>query len=78
MRKPFIVRESTEMEVAISHDRDEESLEAKTKWFQTLSMNERTNFLCQFTDMLLGVNPSVVEQKDAQPIEGRVLVVSKT
>lgn len=66
------------MEATISHDRTEESMEAKTRWFQTLSMEERANFLCQFTDMVLGVNPSIVEQKDAQPIEGRILVVSKT
>jgi len=65
------------MEVTISHDRTEESMEAKARWFQTLSMEERAIYLCQITDMVLGVNPSIVEQKDAQPIEGRILVVSK-
>ena len=65
------------MEIAISHDRKEESIEAKTRWFQSLSMSERAELLCQFTDMILGINPSIVEQKDAQPVTGRILVLSK-
>jgi hypothetical protein len=27
--------------------------------------------------MILSVNPDIVEQKDAQPIKGRILVLSK-
>lgn len=61
------------MSKAISHDRHEETLEAKARWFQSLSLSERMDLLCSFTDLIL---PKIVEQKDAQPIEGRVRVLS--
>ena len=61
----------------ISHDRQEEAIEAKARWFQSLSLSERMELLCAFTDLILAINPKIMEQKDAQPIEGRVHVVSK-
>lgn len=62
---------------AISHDRNEETLEAKARWFQSLSPAERLDLLFMFADLILSINPKIVEQKDAQPIEGRVLIVSE-
>jgi len=62
---------------SISHDRREETIEQKARWFQSLSMEQRARLLCEFTDLILSVNPKIMEQKDAQPIKGRVLVVSK-
>ena len=62
----------------ISHDRQEETLEAKARWFQSLTLSERMELLCLFTDLVLSSNPRIVEQKDAQPIAGRILVLSKT
>ena len=61
----------------VSHDRQEETLEAKARWFQSLSLSERMDLLCFYTDLILSNNPKIVEQKDAQPVKGRVLVVSK-
>ena len=66
------------MDKAISHDRQEETLEAKARWFQSLSLSERMDLLCFFTDLILSNNPEIVEQKDAQPIPGRVRVLTKT
>ena len=63
---------------AISHDRQEETPEAKARWFQSLSLSERMDLLCSFTDLILSNNPEIVEQKDAQPIAGCVRVLSKT
>ena len=63
---------------AISHDFQEETIEAKARWFQSLSLHERMDMLCFFTDLILSNNPKIVEQKDAKPIEGRVRVLSKT
>ena len=63
---------------AISHDRQEETIEAKARWFQSLSVSERMDLLCFFTDLILSNNPDIVEQKDVQPIAGRVCVLSKT
>lgn len=62
---------------SVSHDRNEETIEAKTRWFKSLSLEERMNLLCSYTDMILAINPKIVEQKDAQPIAGRVRVLSK-
>ena len=61
----------------ISHDRQEETIEAKARWFQSLLLAERMDLLCFFTDLILDNNPDILEQKDAQPIPGRIRVLSK-
>ena len=66
------------MQPAISHDFEDETLEAKARWFQSLTLNERMEMLCSFTDMILSVNPRMMEQKDAKSITGRVLVLSQS
>lgn len=66
------------MDKGISHGRQEETPEAKARWFQSLSLSERMDLLCAFTELILANNPKIVEQKDAQPITGRVRVLSKT
>ena len=63
--------------MTISHDLAEEAPEAKVRWFQSLSRSERMDLLCFFTDLILENNPSIVERKDAEPIVGRVRVLSK-
>jgi hypothetical protein len=62
----------------ISHDWLQETPEAKAQWFQSLTLQERMELLCQFTDLILAVNPKIVEKKDAKPITGRIRVLSKT
>ena len=66
------------MEKSISHSREDESMEAKARWFQSLSLSERMDLLCSFTDLILSNNPKIAEKKDAQPVAGRVRVLSKT
>jgi hypothetical protein len=61
---------------AISHDYQEETIEAKARWFQALPLTERMELLCLFTDLILTVNSHIVEQKDAQPLAGRVRVLT--
>jgi hypothetical protein len=65
------------MVMTISHDLAEETPEAKARWFQSLSLSERMDLLCFFTDLVLENNPLIVERKDAKPIAGRVRVLSK-
>jgi hypothetical protein len=65
------------MEPAISHKRQEETPEARARWFQSLPLAERMELLCFFTDLILENNPEIVNIKDAQPIAGRVRVLSK-
>jgi len=59
---------------AISHSREEETPEAKARWFQSLALAERMELLCAYYELFLAVNPRLIEQKNAQPIKGRVAV----
>jgi len=61
----------------MSHSRDAETPQEKARWFQSLTFEERADLLCEFTDLVLEINPRIVEQKNAQPIAGRVRVLSK-
>ena len=65
------------IQIAISHDFAEETEEAKARWFQSLTLEERMDLFCAFTDMILSVNPHIVDQKDAKPVAGRVRVLSQ-
>jgi len=61
----------------ISHDRGDESPEAKARWFQSLTVEERMELLCEFTDLALSVNPSLLQEKThAEPAPGRIQVIS--
>ena len=62
----------------LSHDWQEETIEAKARWFQSLSFTERMDLLCWFTDLVMVANPQIKELKDAQPIAGRVRVLTAT
>ena len=63
------------MRKAVLHDRNEETPEAKARWFQSLSMEERMDSLCEFTDLALTINPALQEGKLAQPVPGRIQVL---
>jgi hypothetical protein len=63
---------------AVTHDRSEETMEAKARWFQSLPLSERMEMLCSITDLALTVNPALQERKDAQPVAGRIQVLSAT
>ncbi len=60
----------------ISHSWDEETSEAKARWFQSLTIEERVQLLCEFTDLALSLNPSLLqEKKRAEPAPGRIQVI---
>ena len=50
----------------VSHNRLDESLEAKTRWFRSLSLADRMQMLCEFTDLVMSVNPKVAKAGRAQ------------
>ncbi len=50
-----------------SHDLGEESMEAKIRWFHSLSMEERLETVFAWMDLLLSLNPELLEQKKRQP-----------
>lgn len=61
---------------SISHDRKDESIESKARWFQSLAIEQRMELFCEFTDMILENNPNIVNSKDAKTIVGRIQVLS--
>jgi len=69
------------MEPSVSHDRSEETPEAKAQWFGSLSVAERMDVFCSFMDFIVSVNPAVVETawrlKDAQQTRPGIRILSK-
>jgi hypothetical protein len=66
------------MAITIGHDRNQESIEAKTRWFRSLSIADRMDVFCSFTDLALSVNPNLKDRSNDEPIPGRVQVLSAT
>lgn len=66
------------MTPSISHDRKAETLRAKTVWFQSLTLAERMDYLCEFTDLVMENNPRVAlkETRNAQSLGGRIRVLA--
>jgi hypothetical protein len=62
--------------LSISHSRNEETLEAKALWFQSLTLEERMDYLCFITDLVLQNDPEMLRAKDVEPIVGRVRVLT--
>ena len=65
------------MNGSISHDIRDESLEAKARWFQSLSLEERMDLFVSFTNLILESNPEIVKKKYVRPASERVRVISK-
>ncbi len=63
------------MNLTIHNSREYETIEAKTRWFRSLSMAERMEVFCSFTDLALSANPALKERKHAQPITGSIQVL---
>ncbi len=64
------------MNSQISHDRNDETIEAKVKWFRTLNLSERMDMLCAFTDLALELNPQLPNKKYAQQTKRRIQILS--
>lgn len=65
------------MNGTVSYDRSEETPEAKAKWFQSLTLEERMDVLCYFTDLALSINPRLPDLKDAQQAQRGIQILSK-
>ena len=69
------------MTLGISHDRSEESPEAKARWFQSLTLAERMDVFCEMTDMALSLRPDLAYKDlpdDAQQAQERIQVLRIT
>lgn len=58
----------------ISHHREDGDVIAQSHRFKTLSVEQRLELLCEWTDFCLELNPALALKKHAQPIPGRVQV----
>jgi hypothetical protein len=65
------------MHLSVSHDRSEETPEAKTRWFRSLSIEDRMNLFCALTDLALSTRPELAEPTHAESTSNRVRVLSK-
>jgi hypothetical protein len=62
---------------SVSHNFEDETPQAKAKWFQSLSLEERMEVFVAFTNLILENNPDIVKQKDVRPASERIRVLSK-
>ena len=51
-------------------------MEAKTRWFCTLSILDRIEMLCSFTDIALTINPGIQDKRNVKSITGRIQILS--
>ena len=51
------------MEFGVSHDWEEETLEAKARWFRSKPIEERMRLFSEFTEMFLKLNPRLPDMK---------------
>lgn len=65
------------MKGTVSYGRGEETPEAKARWFQSLTLEERMDVLCYFTDLALSVNPNLPDLKDAQQTKRGIQILSR-
>ena len=64
------------MDSKISHNRNDETIEAKVKWFRTLNLTERMDMLCAYTDLALELNPQLPDKKYAKQTKKRIQIIS--
>lgn len=60
----------------VSHDRRQETIDAKVRWFCSLSVADRMEILCEVTDLALSANPDLPRRKDAQSPARSIQVIS--
>jgi hypothetical protein len=66
----------TKMEFGIAYGWEEESYEAKVRWWQSLTVGERMQRFAEIGDIVMALNPGLVQnKKHAEPIPGRVVVL---
>ncbi len=65
------------MHASVSHERSAESPAAKARWFQSLTLAERMEYLCAITEMALSRNPDLADRRDAPTTQGRFQILRR-
>jgi len=63
------------MTLRVSHDRKDETPEAKALWFQSLSVQERLELFEEITELALELNPGLANGSDAETPSQRLRVL---
>lgn len=63
------------MAFGVHHGWEHETIEAKARWFQSLTMEERMELLCEFTNLALALNPGLADKKHARPPQQGVRIL---
>jgi hypothetical protein len=64
------------MNRSISHSREEETPEAKARWFRSLTIEERLRVFCEWNRFILRLNPRIADIKHDRPPREGVQVLS--
>jgi hypothetical protein len=64
------------MRYTVGHDRNEESMESKVRWFRSMPLSERMDMLCYFTDLALELNPKLAYRKHAEQTQRNIRIIS--
>jgi hypothetical protein len=67
----------TNRHLGVSHNRIEETAESKAEWFKSLSLTDRMDLLCSFTDLALEINPGIPDLKDAEQTSRGIRILSR-
>ena len=65
------------MKRSISHSFADESMDAKAKWFKSLSVEERMDVFVAYMRLILEINPEIAKKKHDRPASDRIRVLSK-
>jgi len=64
------------MTLRVSHDRKDETPEAKALWFQSLSVRERLELFEEISELALELNPGLANGSDAETPSERLRVLT--
>ena len=65
------------MIASVSYNIKDESIEAKVRWFKSLTIQERYQNFCDYTELALLLNPKLAEKKIDKPASGSICVLRK-
>jgi hypothetical protein len=65
------------MNESVSHSFADESIDAKARWFKSLTIEERMKVFVAFTKLILQNNPEIAKKKHDRPASERVRILSK-
>jgi hypothetical protein len=65
------------MSFGVSFDMEQESPVANARWFQSLSLQERMDLLCEYTDLILSVQARIADLKDAEQASNRIRILTR-